>query len=310
MSGVPADLAAWFAAHHGVIDRRHLDKLGLTRGQVGTLLDRGEIVSVQRGSYRSAAWPVTELGRCVAACLAVRIGAISYETAARLWGLRGCTGTIIHVSAPAATRTRMHDIQLHRVCDLERNDIVRRGDGIALTSPIRTACDLAAHLDEERLVGVIEQVLDVYRVRFVTLARTAARLTRPGRPGSARLRAVIEGRSPEAAAKDSHQEVRFARALRHAGLPEPVPQLPVEIASGLFLHPDLGFPATGLVVELDHRAWHSGAQAAVDKRRDRQVRLAGYETVRITDDDLRNRFDETVDEVVRIHALVGRRQVG
>jgi very-short-patch-repair endonuclease len=61
------------------------------------------------------------------------------------------------------------------------------------------------------------------------------------------------------------------------------------------------FPDAHLVIEIDDRAWHSGDQAALDKRRDRLVKLAGFDTVRVTDDDLRHRFAETLDQVIRIY---------
>ena len=93
----------------------------------------------------------------------------------------------------------------------------------------------------------------------------------------------------------------FARALASAGLPAAVAQLPIHTADGIVVHGDLGFPNASLVVEVDHRTWHSGAQAALDKRRDRLVKLAGFDTVRVTDDDLKRRFDATVAEVVAIH---------
>jgi very-short-patch-repair endonuclease len=186
-------------------------------------------------------------------------------------------------------------------------DVVRRADGIRLTTPLRTACDLAAVLGEEDLASVIEQVLDDFRVRYVTLRRAADRLLRRGWSAGPLLRAVLDGRPAGAAAHDSHLEVRFSRALVLSGLPEPVRQLPIALLPSVDAHADLGFPGAHLVVEIDHRSWHSGSQAALDKRRDRLVRLAGYETVRVTDDDLAHRFDATVAEVVAIHRLVCRR---
>ena len=55
---------------------------------------------------------------------------------------------------------------------------------------------------------------------------------------------------------------------------------------------------------------HSGDRASVDKRRDRRVRLAGFETVRVSDDDLARRLGETVDHLVRIYRLRSRPVVG
>ena len=300
--GLPSAANHWLAEHHGVISSRRLQRIGLSEPQVLRLAVTGQLVRVHRGVYRSAQWPQTSEGRCVAACLAVPRGAISHKTAARLWGLRRCSGDDdIELLTASDWTTKTLGVTVHRASDLVGSDVVRRRDGIVLTSPVRTACDLAARLDDEDLASVIEQVLDDYRVRYRTVLRTAQRLMRTGWAGSARLGRVTALRQPGAAAHDSHLEVSFARALVSAGLPAAVAQLPIRTADGIVVHGDLGFPNASLVVEVDHRTWHSGAQAALDKRRDRLVKLAGFDTVRVTDDDLKRRFDATVAEVVAIH---------
>ena len=301
--------AHWFADHHGVADRATLRRLGLSPDQIDHRARVGLLVRIHHGVYRSTQWPETEIGRCIAACMAAPSAVISHGSAARLWGLRRCGTNDIHVSIPLQRTWRADGVVVHRTGTLERSDIVRRADGIRLTNPVRTVCDVAALVSDEDLASVIEQVLDEHRVRYATIARTAYRLIGRGWPASTRLRAVLEGRPDGAAPHDSHLELRLARALVRAGLPEPVRQLPITLLDGMTIHADLAYPARRLVIEIDHRTWHSGAQAALDKRRDRLVRLAGYSTVRVTDDDLRQRFASTVDEVVAIHALARRARV-
>ena len=245
----------------------------------------------------------------MAACLVLPRAAISHKTAARLWGLRRCSNDDrIEFAAGGSSMSRAEDITLHRVNDLVRSDIVRRRDGIAVTSPVRTACDLAARLSDDDLASVIEQVLDQYRVRYVTVLRTARRLIRPGWPGSNRLSHVIALRSPVASAHDSHLELTFARALSRAGLTGAIPQLPIDLGDGIVIHADLGFPERAPVVEIDHRTWHSGTRAAMDRRRDRLVKIAGFDTVRVTDEDLETRLEATVAEVIAIHDRLFRRR--
>jgi hypothetical protein len=306
--GLSAEATKWIAQHHGAISAKRLGRFGLSPNQISRLVAQQQMQRVHQGVYRSLQWPDTELGRAVAACLAIPSGAISHQTAGRVWGLRRCsTNDTLELIAPTR-RGRARGVVVHLVNDLERTDTVRRRDGIVVTNPVRTVCDLAARLDAEDLASAIEQVLDQHRIGFTTVLRTAQRLARPGWAGAGQLRAVLAGRAPGASPHDSHLELRLARALVRAGLPVPVAQLPIEIAADVTVHADLGYPAARLVVEVDHRTWHSGEQAALDKRRDRLVKLAGFDTVRVSDTDLRQHFERTVAEVVAIHADAARRR--
>ena len=305
---LPLAAMNWFATHHGVADRRTLRTLGLSPAKIDHLVADGQLVAVHRAVYRSATWPEDgELTRALAACLAAPTAAVSLQTAARMWGLRRCAGTDVHVVVPSRHHPELAGVTVRRSATLPRKDLVHRHDGIVLTSAVRTVCDLAAVLDEDDLASVIEQVLDQFHIQYRTLRRTADALMGRGRPGSTRLRSVLDGRTPGAAAHDSHLEVRLARALVRSGLPAPVRQFPVTILPGITVHGDLAFPDVRLVIEVDHRAWHSGDQAALDKRRDRLVKLAGYDTIRVSDDDLRHRFDPTVAEVVALYRRAARR---
>jgi Transcriptional regulator, AbiEi antitoxin/Protein of unknown function (DUF559) len=306
---LPIEAMRWFAQHHGVAARSKLIELGVSAHQIDRRVLSGHLIVVHRGVYRTADWPAEgELTRCLAACLAAPGAAISHTTAARAWGLRRCTGHDVHLTVASARNPLLAGIVVHRTVTLHRADVVRRSDGIVLTSPVRTACDLAAVLDDGDLASVVERVLAEYRVQYRTVRRTADRLMRHGWNGAARLRSVLDGRPPGAAAQHSHLEVDMALALERSGLPAPVRQLPITILPGVDVHPDLAYPDAKLVIELDDRAWHSGDQAALDKRRDRLVKLAGFDTVRVTDDDLRYRFDDTVDEVVQMYRRASRRR--
>ena len=306
--GLSPAATTWIAQHHGVVSGQRLHRLGVSSGQIGRLVANGQLLRIHQGVYRSTLWPETEAGRCLAACLAVPGGAISHETAGRLWGLRRCSSDDTVEVIASTNHRRVGDVVVHRVGNLVPTDIVRRTDGIAVTNPVRTVCDLAARLEAEDLASVIEQVLDQFRVRFTTVLRTAQRLARPGWAGSGRLRAVLAGHSPDASPQDSHLEVKLGRALAEAGLPAAVAQMPVELTRDVTIHADLGFPDAHLIVEVDHRTWHGGEQMALDKRRDRLTKLVGFDTVRVTDHDLRHHFDRTVGEVAAIHGQAMRRR--
>ncbi|CAB4813111.1 unannotated protein [freshwater metagenome] len=72
------------------------------------------------------------------------------------------------------------------------------------------------------------------------------------------------------------------------------------------VHPDLGVPALGFYVEVDHHTWHDPTAAAdYDKDRDRQVRLAGGVVERVTDTQLRDNLPKVVADLRTLY--LGRR---
>lgn len=179
-----------------------------------------------------------------------------------------------------------------------------RADGIVVTSPPRTLFDLASVLDADALESAIEQGIDRGMFGVPTLWGVARRLATRGRPGSTRFVDVLAGRPSWVKPVGSNHELVLARALVAAGLPEPVRQHPVMLGNGRTVHPDLCWPDVRLIVEVDHVTWHGGRIASTqDKRRDRQLRLRGWEVDRVTDADLRDAREVTVREVVELHAL-------
>jgi very-short-patch-repair endonuclease len=57
-------------------------------------------------------------------------------------------------------------------------------------------------------------------------------------------------------------------------------------------------------VEIDHVTWHGGRiDAQDDKARDRALRRIGWQVDRVTDEDVRLRFEATIDELVELVEL-------
>ena len=67
---------------------------------------------------------------------------------------------------------------------------------------------------------------------------------------------------------------------------------------------DCLWPAERLVVELDSRRYHRENPSAFtrDPRRDRLLRLAGYDPVRFTDEELEHRPAEVIATVIELLA--------
>jgi len=69
------------------------------------------------------------------------------------------------------------------------------------------------------------------------------------------------------------------------------------------LHPDFGFPAVRLAVEIDGEAWHgrTEAQARNDDERDAILRAAGWVTLRFWGRDVLAYGRDCVEETVRVY---------
>jgi very-short-patch-repair endonuclease len=192
-------------------------------------------------------------------------------------GSTACSGPgpgRFHLTAPTRQRLK-RDFVVH-FARLEADDRVVV-DGIPLTSPARTALDLAPDESPGDLARLLQradddQLLD--RRRFdAVLARTG------GHPGHGKLTAALRAFKPETAVLRSDLERRFRRLVLAAGLPTPQTNVAVE---GYEL--DCYWEAEGFAVELDAYATHGSPRSfEADREREDDLLLAGIELIRVTD---------------------------
>jgi len=99
-----------------------------------------------------------------------------------------------------------------------------------------------------------------------------------GRPGSARLTAALQRHDPRIALTRSELERRFLSLCETARIPLPEVNAPVE---GWTV--DMLWRSERVIVELDGRDNHSSpGQLERDRRKDLQLRAAGYVVLRYT----------------------------
>ncbi len=300
-------LAVWLAGHHGVVTRRWLTQHQFTEGQIRGLRASGRLVEFHRGVYVATSAPRTQLQRMVA-LIEYSHGAISHASAGRLWGFRKLSRYHdIHVSVIKGARRRtegsgLDHVVLHSTSDLPSADLVRRSDGIVYTSAARTVFDLSSMIPDDHLESIIEQGLAKGLFTRTKLLATQARLTRPGRDGAARFNAVLAQRPVTQRPVDSDHELRLVKALEEGGLPPLRRQMPLELVGGQLVHPDLAEPSRRFIIEVDHPAWHSGyEQSRYDRWRDRQYRLLGWHSQRVSDIDIDQRLATTVTDLIAIY---------
>ncbi len=302
-----AVLAAWFGAHHGVVTKAWLREHGVSDGQVRHMRETGRILEAHRGVYRSSSAPRTQYQR-MAELVACTGGAVSHTSAGQIWGFRKLNRyRHIHLCVTQVVQRRftgdgLDDVVLHRSSTLPASDVVIRGDGIVLTSPARTVFDLAAVIPAEDLESIIEQGLAMGRFSLTKLLATQERLATPGRKGAKQLRRVLASRSLRQRPVDSDYELRLLRALQDNGMPTFERQMPLRLAGGELVHPDLAEPSRRFIIEVDHTAWHSAREASqYDRWRDRQYHLLGWHSERVSERDIDERLPQTVHELYTIY---------
>jgi very-short-patch-repair endonuclease len=158
-----------------------------------------------------------------------------------------------------------------------------------VTTVERTLFDLMATVRPARA----ERALDNALVRKLTtlqgLGSIGDELCRKGRTGSALFRRLLAERGVDFRPTESSLEDAFLTLLRDAGLPEPERQ--VDLGGTEWIgRVDFYFRASRLVLEVDSDWFHTAAlDVAADSRRDEALRAAGFEVVRVPEDEIRNR---------------------
>lgn len=295
-------LAAELNDRHGVTTTARLARLGISEQMLRTLVASGRILRVVRGVYAAAAWPDSLEHRMAIACAATG-GTVCFPTAGQVWELRKTPRPPeVHVAITEGCRIDpVPDVVIHRTYQLLECDVVRRPDGIAVTTPPRTTFDAAWWLDDDDYESLVEDGLRRY-FTLVTLRTVGARLRQRGRRGSKRFRETLARRDPTLRPVDSNDELRLERALRRRGFPKLTRQCRLELATGAVIHPDLGIPKVGFYIEVDHRTWHAGSvDADYDCRRDLEVEALGHRVQRVTDIAIDRHLDRTVEALWSIY---------
>jgi hypothetical protein len=230
------------------------------------------------------------------ACRAVALrlppgAAIAGPSAAFRHGIEHAAGYSddVHVIAPSTVRVcAQRGLRVHST-GAEPLPIV---DTPPRTEPARAAWETAVWLDLVRAVGIVDALLARGLTSTAALAEVAARYAEW--PGGRRAARVFHLADPGAQSPpESHLRIR----LTLAGLPRPVAQFPVRVASGLVLHPDIAWPQFKVTVEYDGH-WHADAdQLHQDRQRLNQLVGAGWLVLHVTSRRLRQDFSGVVGEV-------------
>jgi hypothetical protein len=222
----------------------------------------GLLVRVTDGVYIDAAsWhAMTAIQRHLATARALAptlrpTAAFSHLTAAigLGWPLVGRPPDRVHVTDARTVRTehRAHLVRHAGVPELGHPPTMM--SGVPITSPLRTAVDLATSLEPAVAAVAIDHAV---RLRLITIDEFVAALPTARRRGTVRGRLLADALDP---LHESPGESYTAIRMVEVGLPRPVAQHEFRSADGHTDRVDFWFEELGVVVEFD------GKQKYVDR---------------------------------------------
>ncbi|GGK15512.1 hypothetical protein GCM10010124_05330 [Pilimelia terevasa] len=269
--------------------------------RVGAAVAAGVPAGVLRGPRWRRLLPGVAIGSdvpldyrtwCEAAALVLPAGGVLAEwTAAFLWGAAEPPRSgRVAVAVPPDRRLTAHARLAVRHSPVPEADRATCA-GLPVTTPLRTAFDLARRLPLGDAVATLDTFTHRALVSLPALAAYAA--ARAGWPGLPGLRAALALAEPLA---ESPMETRLRLLLCQAGLPRPVAQHEVRHGA-LRTRLDLAYPDRRLGLEYDGGHRRDRATSARDLRRAHALHLAGWTLLRFTAPDLLARPARTLATV-------------
>lgn len=249
-------------------------------GRVTPYALRSRFVALHRDVYVPRDAEITAVVRAEAAWLwSRRRGVIAGRSASALHGAKWIDG-----KAPAELiyDNRHAPVQIRTWADRIEDDEVATLKGMAVTTPVRTALDLASRYPVDRAVALIDALARSTRLKMADVELLAERYR--GRRGIRRALAALDLVD---AGAESPRETWLRLLLIRAGFPRPRTQIPVHDRYGqLIAVLDMGWE------EVKVAADYEGDHHRTDRRRFNQdIRRAeaiaelGWIDVRVTAED-------------------------
>jgi hypothetical protein len=291
---------------------RDLARLGLTRSRLARLLKQGKVRRLLQAVYvRADVDDDIELRAAAAKLVLPPHAVVSDRSAAWLHGVDSYqygeheVVPVLEVVSIEGHEPARRAGYLAGKRDLLPSEICVVG-GVPVTTPVRTACDLACQRGRTRALAV----LDAFRRRHgLTCADYARQLERfRGRRG------VIQARELAAlaiASAESPAESWLRMIVLDEGVPPPKPQHELVIPGHGEVRLDLAYPFLKIAVEYDGEEFHtSDEDRADDEERRRALEAEGWLVIVVTKEKLWGPAREWVTELraaIRERTPVARR---
>jgi hypothetical protein len=275
-------------ANGGIITTREAQALGMDRTTLSRRADDGIFTRIGRGMFALAGADLAHEVDLEAACRRLN-AAVSHQSAGQLHGFEGLVWAAPTVTVPHRLTHTYPGVFVHQSTDISDEHIVEIR-GLPVTNPERTIIDLAAVLSDARLDWVLDRALSVGTVDLTRLSEMFSTLARRGKPGTAKVRRMLEKRDEAWVPPDSALESRLLRLIEAAKLPIPTRQFHAPWLAPTNGRVDFAYPEPRLVIEGDSRRWHLLMKSFdVDRHRDNQAQLAGWRILRFTWEDITDR---------------------
>ena len=297
-------------AQHGVVSRRQATDLGADRWAVQRRLGSGTWGSATSRVLVLAGTPPSFEQRCLVAVLdAGHEGVVQGVAAARIWQLPGFDGDHIEVTRLRRRARRRTDPRpAHEPMLVPPHHRTSHRD-VPVTTVERTLFDLMSAVRASRAERALDNALARKLTTLPALRSIGKELCRKGRPGSKLFRRLLADRGADFRPVESGLEAAFLALFRDAGLPEPERQVDLGGNGGWIGRVDFYLREARLIFEVDSEWFHAAAlDTAADRLRDEAFRAAGFEVLRITEEEIRDRPFAAVERVQQ--ALPSRLQNG
>lgn len=229
----------------------------LTEVQLEGQVRSGRLDIVRTEVYRSTSAPESWEQHLLAACLAGGQGTVaSFRSAAWMWRLAGFdVPDFLEITVPRSRRARLPGVRVHDTTVKGRAHTMRH-QGIPITTPARTLCDITACVPPWIVERAVDDALRRKLTTLSELAKVFLDLANKGRRRSTVMRAILEARLPGFDPGDSDPELKIAKWLVEAGLPRPKHQHRVRVGNRNY-RLDLAYPSHKIGIEYDGWAVHS-----------------------------------------------------
>jgi Protein of unknown function (DUF559) len=231
---------------------------GLPYARLESAVEAGRVRRVMHGVYLRTDLPLTLDRKLAAAALVIAPNAVACDrTAAWIWGVD------VHVFRELDVVPPVETVVLSG-CARTKRPQTRGGerallpcdwtevDGIKVTTPLRTAMDLACGLNRREAIAALDGLMRVHPFTSADIARVLPRYRR--RRGVVQLRELAPLADPGA---ESPRESWTRMAMLDFGLPPPALQWWVTIDGTPTYRLDLAYPHARIAVEYDGSEHHT-----------------------------------------------------
>lgn len=253
-------------------------RLGLTRRKLRAAVAAGEVRHVFRAVYCDARLPDTTELRAAAICLLLdEHVVVTDRTASWIHGVDSFEPFGLDrqqplevVSTGPHDRTRRAGL-LGGKRDLLADEVLVV-NGVRVTTPLRTAADLACRRGRFAAMAVLDAFMRTHRLTTEDYQMMVRRFV--GRRGVVQLRELVQYADPDC---ESHGESWTKLAIIDAGLPRPQPQVWVDLPGIGRVRLDFAYRWAKVAVEYDGEEHHSSdADREHDRIRRKALRDAGW----------------------------------